>query len=166
MTQSRDAGLSLAQTCLLTLWLGAAAFFAAVVAPAAFRVLPEPSLAGMLVGQLLPPLFVAGLVAGGAVLAVELRRGRGRSRLRVGGALVMLATCALAQFVVGSRIERLRAAVDRPISSLAPDDARRVAFGRLHGLSVAGLGAAILGAAAAIAGAARTPAAGGGERGA
>jgi hypothetical protein len=157
---------SLLEACVLALWLGAALFFAAAVAPAAFEVLPQPGLAGALVGRLLPALFLGGVVCGLAVLVVELRWPRGGRRLRAGGALVMIVACAIAQFVVGARLTRLRAAVDRPIAELAPDDARRAAFGRLHGLSVAALGAAILGAAAAVASAARASAFAGDQRGA
>jgi hypothetical protein len=166
MNRTAGPSASLIEGCLLGAWLGAALFFAAAVAPAAFDLLPGSGLAGALVGRLLPPLFVAGAVGGLIVLAVELWWPRAGRRLRAGGAVLMIAACALAQFVVGARIARLRAAVDRPIAELAPDDARRTAFGRLHGLSVAGLGAAMLGAVVAVAGAARTPGVGGDGRGA
>lgn len=150
---------------MLALWLGAALFFAAAVAPAAFDLF-NVTLAGALVGRLLPSVFVGGMVAGVAVAAIELlspRRGRG---LRSAGAAVVAVACAVAQLVVGPMIDRLRAAVERPIAELAPDDARRVQFGRLHGLSVAALGVAMLGAVTVIASAARTGRPGGDERGA
>ncbi len=155
----------IAEVCVLALWLGAALFFAAAVAPAAFDLF-EVTLAGALVGRLLPPVFVAGILAGLAVAAIELRwprRGRG---LRWAGAAVVAGACAVAQLVVGPMIDRLRAAVERPIAELAPDDARRVAFGRLHGLSVAALGVAMVGAVTVIASAVRVDADGGDERGA
>ena len=166
MTRPAVSSASFLEACILALWLGAALFFAVAVAPAAFDVLPTPGLAGALVGRLLPPLFVLGALCGLAVLGVELRRPREGRRLRAGGAFVMIVACALAQFVFGARIARLRASVDRPIAELAPDDARRTAFGRLHGMSVASLGAAMLGAAAVVAGAARRSPAGGDQRGA
>jgi len=156
----------LAEACLLALWLGAALFFAVAVAPAAFDVLPDSALAGALVGRVLPPLFFAGALCGLVVLAIELRDRRSGRGVRAGGAVVMVAACAVAQLVLGARIARLRSAVDRPIAQLAPDDARRVAFGRLHGLSVASLGAAMLGAGAVLASAARGPRTPGERRGA
>jgi hypothetical protein len=42
-----------------------------------------------------------------------------------------------AQIVVAPRIEAVRVSAGGPIDALARDDARRVAFGRLHGVSVA-----------------------------
>jgi len=164
VTRTGRASFSFAATCLLALWLGAALFFAAAVAPAAFDVLPTSALAGALVGRLLPPLFGVGAAVGLAVVAVELRVGVARSRLRTNAAAVLFAACALAQFVIGGRIERLRMGAGQPISSLAAQDPRRVAFGRLHVLSVAALGAGMLAAAAAVASGRRGPV--GADRGA
>jgi hypothetical protein len=138
------------ETSVLVLWLGAALFFALGVAPAAFAVLPDPGLAGALIGRLLPLLFVAGAVVGLLIVAMELWRRGPRRRWRASAAGVMLAACALAQFVVGARISRLRSEVARPIAALERDDPRRVAFGRLHALSVTALGVAMIAAAAAV----------------
>ncbi|HET7564931.1 MAG TPA: DUF4149 domain-containing protein, partial [Gemmatimonadaceae bacterium] len=57
-------GTSTASIVILSVWLGAVAYFIAVVAPAAFRVLPERTLAGALIGQTLPAIFIAGIVVG------------------------------------------------------------------------------------------------------
>ncbi len=120
-------------------WLGAAVLLAASVAPAAFAVLPSRMLAGALVGRVLPVLFITGLVIGlGAALSdVSWRRGPG---------FVMAGACAIAQFSIGRRIDRLRASIGGPIDALAESDPRRIAFGRLHGLSVAFLAVAMLAA--------------------
>jgi hypothetical protein len=142
--------LAFFEGCLLTLWLGAALFFAVAVAPAAFAVVP--SFAGTLVGLLLPPLFASGVIVGVAIVAIELRWPRVGSRLRASAAGVMLVACAVAQFVIGGQIDRVRAAAGRPIGTLERDDPRRVAFGRLHAASVAALAAAMIAAAAAAAG--------------
>jgi hypothetical protein len=155
----------IAEVCVLALWLGAALFFAAAVAPAAFELL-ESSVAGVLVGRLLPAVFFAGIIAGVAVAAIELRWPRPGRRLRWGGAAIVAGACASAQLVVAPMIDRLRASAERPIAELARADARRVAFGRLHGVSVAALGVAMLGAAAVMVSAARAAATGGDERGA
>jgi hypothetical protein len=162
VSAARRRAASIAEVVLLASWLGAALFFAAGVAPSAFDLL-DVALAGALVGRLLPPLFVAGIVTGVAVLATELawpRRGR---VLRACAGGVVVAACAVSQFVLGARIEQLRRAVERPISQLAPDDARRAEFGRLHGLSVAALGAAMVGATVAVASAGRGRATGADE---
>jgi uncharacterized protein DUF4149 len=151
--------LAFLEASLLTLWLGAALFFAAIVAPAAFGVAPEASFAGALIRRLLPPLFAAGVTVGLAILAAELRWPRAGSRLRASAAGVMFAACAIAQFVIGGQIDRLRAAGGRPVGTLEREDPRRVAFGRLHALSVAALGAAIIAAATAAAGSRVPPAA-------
>jgi hypothetical protein len=58
--------------------------------------------------------------------------------------------CAVAQLVVGSRIDRLRAAIGGPLDALAADDPRRLAFGKLHAISVGWLGVALLAAIIAL----------------
>ena len=45
---------------MLALWLGAAGFFSAAVAPALFAVLPTRTLAGEVVGRVLPVVFYVG----------------------------------------------------------------------------------------------------------
>ena len=131
---------------LLSAWLGASILFAAVVAPAAFAVLPSRSLAGALVGRVLPAVFASGLVVALLALALD-RADLGRLFGVRRGALVIIAVaCAAAQFGVTPKIERVRREIDGPIETLAPDDARRVAFGRLHAISVGWLGLAMLSA--------------------
>jgi len=166
MSAPLRASASAVEACLLVFWLGAALFFAAGVAPAAFAVLPDSGAAGALVGRLLPQLFVGGVVCGAIVAAIEVvapRRGR---LLRGAGVGVMVVACAVAQLVIGARIARLRSEIGRPVAELSAQDARRVAFGRLHGLSVGSLGAAMLAAAAVVASVARRPGAVGHDRGA
>ena len=143
---------------LVALWLGAAAIVAAVVAPAAFDVLPSRTLAGALVGRVLPVVFFGGMVLGAALVVVEGLAGRWVSGRSVAG-VVTLISCAIAQLVVGAKIAAARAAIPGAIEALSPDDPRRIAFGRLHGISVAWLGVAILAALVAGVLAARTAAA-------
>lgn len=138
-----------AEGLLLALWLGAAGFFAIVVARAAFAVLPTRALAGALVGRILPVLFVTGIVVGAAVVLLEWPATRDRWG-RVASGSAMAAACAVAQLLVAPRIERLRASIGAPLETLAADDARRAAFGRLHAVSVGWLGVAILAAAVAL----------------
>ena len=142
MTRPTAAILELS---LVALWLGAAAIVALVVAPAAFDVLPSRSLAGALVGRVLPVVFYAGMALGAAVVVVEGLAGSWVGGRSIGG-LVALVACAVAQLVVGARIAAARAAIPGAIEALSPDDPRRVAFGRLHLFSVAWLGVAIVAA--------------------
>jgi hypothetical protein len=142
---------------LTWLWLGAALLFAAVVAPAAFEVLPTRALAGLLVGRVLPVLFWSGAITGLIVVAT-------RGGWRRGAALLMLGACVAAQLGVAPRIQRLRAELGPDIEAVSPSDARRLAFGRLHGVSVALLGVGMLGAVAIALGALAARAAAGAER--
>ena len=138
-------------------WLGAALLVVAVVAPAAFAALPTRTLAGQLVGAVLPPVFYAGIVIGSLVVAasVTTRHGRIVTPRTVGGFLVAV-SCAGAQFAVAPRIERTRASIGGPVETLSSSDPRRLAFARLHGASVLLLGVAMLGAATVAGGAAAT----------
>jgi hypothetical protein len=143
-------GVPLAEILLLTLWMGAAVLFVAVVAPSAFLVLPSRTLAGALVGRVLPVIFYAGVVIGAAIVLLDILGRTGAWTRTAAGAVSALA-CAVAQLVVGTRIDRLRAAIGGPLEALSPDDPRRVAFGRLHAFSVGWLGIAMLAAVVALA---------------
>jgi hypothetical protein len=142
---------SLIEIVLLALWLGAAAFLALVVAPSLFAVLPTRTLAGAVVGRILPPVFIAGIVVGAIVLGLQVagRRAWAWHGREIAGT-TLIAACAIAQFIIAPQINRLRAEIGGPLEDLAASDARRVAFGRLHGISVAWLGLAMLAAAAAM----------------
>ena len=144
------AGVPLTETLLLAVWIGAALLFTVVVAPAAFSVLPTRTLAGALVGRVLPVIFYAGVVIGSLIVVLELIGRTGAWGRSAAGAVSALA-CALAQLIVGTRIDRLRAAIGGPLDALAVDDPRRVAFGRLHAISVGWLGLAMVAAIIALA---------------
>jgi hypothetical protein len=144
--RTMTAGLS--AVVVLSLWLGATLVVVAVVAPAAFAVLPTRTLAGALVGRVLPVLFFSGVVVG--IAAALLARGQPRAPLRFASGLAMSVACLAAQLVVTPRIERLRLEAGRPIDQLAAGDSRRATFGRLHAASVALLGVAALAAATAL----------------
>ena len=95
-------------TVLLSTWLGAAVLLATVVAPAAFAVLPSRTLAGALVGRVLPVVFIAGLIVSLATLWLD-SGDRGRAiRVRRALLIVVAVSCAAAQFAVGPRIARGR----------------------------------------------------------
>ena len=132
---------------ILAAWLGAALFIAAVVTPAAFAVLPTRALAGTLVGRALPVLFAVGVVVGIAVLLMNRYVEGGRL---VGGAAAVLFLAIGAANIVALRISAMRAALGVPMESLDTADPRRIAFGRMHGLSVVLMGIGMLGAFVAL----------------
>jgi len=135
---------------LVAAWLGAALLVAAAVAPAAFAVLPSRTLAGALVGRVLPVVFLGGVVAGLCCGADAATTPTVLGRWRVGAGLVLALGCAYAQFVVTPRIERLRATIGGAVDALDPSDPRRIAFGQMHLQSVIWLGVAMLAAVVAL----------------
>jgi hypothetical protein len=145
---ARAVPLSIASIGLLAAWLGASLLVAAVVAPAAFAVLPTRTLAGALVGRVLPVLFWSGMTLGVviALLGNQLAAGR----FGVGAATLFAGACAVAQLGIAPRIEALRVSIGGPVDALDVTDPRRMAFGRLHGLSVLFMGIGMLAAIAAL----------------
>ncbi len=139
---------------LVAVWLGAAVFFSAVVAPSAFAVLPSRELAGALVARTLTILNVGG-VAFGLLLLVGAFVGRKGTRL-VALIVELLAlvgltgATAVGHFVIASRMAALRAGMGRPIEEVAADDPLRVAFNALHGQSVTAMTVAMAAAVVAL----------------
>ncbi len=141
---------------MLACWFGAALFFSAVVAPAAFGVLRSFSLpnaneiAGAIVTRSLSVVNVAGFVIALLLLLTLLLRRASSGRVSFILECVCLAVIALAtgvgHWVIAARMRALRAAMELPIDQIAADDARRIAFGSLHGYSVNALGLAMIAA--------------------
>lgn len=142
------AGLALA------LWLGGAVAIGSIVAPSAFAVLSAAD-AASLVGETLRRFhvvtYVAGLtlVAGLAGMALLGPRPRGFA-WRILTAGLMLAATLASGLVVDQRIRSMRTEIGVPVSTLARDDARRVTFGRLHGLSTLLMGLTVAGGIALV----------------
>ena len=144
---------------LLACWFGAALFFGAVVAPAAFDVLRSFGLpnaneiAGSIVTRSLSVINIAGfLIALLLLLSLIVRRSAGRVSFIVECiclVLIGLAT-AIGHWVIAARMRALRVAMVVPIDQIAVDDPRRVAFGALHGYSVNALGLAMIAALVAL----------------
>ena len=145
---------------LLACWFGAALFFGAVVAPAAFGVLRSFGLSnaneigGSIVTRSLSVINIAGfLIALLLLLTLFLRRNpSGRVSFIVESiclVVIGLAT-AVGHWVIAARMRALRAAMIVPIDQIAADDPRRVAFGALHGYSVNALGLAMIAALVAL----------------
>lgn len=155
MTVTRH-GAGLAQLVVTAVWSGAALLLAAVVAPAAFAVLPSRSLAGDVVGRVLPVVFWSGMVAFAAVTVLGVwTDAASKYKPRVLAAAIGGTACMIAQFIVDGMIARVRAQARGPVDALAATDPLRVAFGQLHLFSVVLLGVAMLAAAAVLVLAAR-----------
>jgi hypothetical protein len=142
--------LALRYAALLTLvvWVGGLLALGAIAAPATFDVLAarqipdDRLLAGALFGEILRRFHIVSYVAGALLLAtLILRRVLGprprRFAWRAGLAALMLGASAYSGLAVSARIARLQQDIGGAPSSLPEGDARRVEFGRLHGLSTA-----------------------------
>ena len=120
----------------LGLWVGSIFFFAAAVAPGAFSVLPNHMLAGMVVSRSLVSLHWIGIICGlvfllCAFLIAFVEGGRTpfhRSDLLI---VFMMAITLFAHFGVERRMNQLKAEMGM-IDVVPKDDARRVAFNRMH----------------------------------
>ena len=120
----------------LAVWLGGIMFFAFVLAPTVFSVLPTRNLAGMVVSRSLARLHWIGLFSGIAYLVFSLVFSRlGGSfqpfALRHLLVVLMIVLLLIAQFGISGKMNRLRADMG-VIDSVAEDDPRRVEFNRLH----------------------------------
>ena len=145
---------------LLGLWLGAAVFFGAAVAPALFGVLHGASLAnanelaGAIVTRLLATINTAGFAVSLFLLTTAYFSARAGNRAAVFAEMIseaiMIIMCGVNHWVIAARMVALRAAMQLPIDQIARDDPRRVAFDTLHGYSVAAMGVAIVSALVAF----------------
>lgn len=133
---------------LLGLWLGAACFFSFAVAPSAFAVLESREAAGAVVNRTLLIVNYSGIVVGLILLASSYLPRWNTNRILIWIERILLlvttAACAFGQFVIGIKLQNLRAEIGRPLDELALDDPLRVAFNDLHAQSVQVLGAAMI----------------------
>ena len=152
--------MNFSRLILLACWFGAALFFGAVVAPAAFGVLRSFGLpnaneiAGSIVTRSLSVINIAGFLISLLLLLSLLLRRHSSSRLSFIIELACLSlialTTAVGHWVIAARMRALRAAMVLPIDQIAADDVRRVAFNSLHGYSVNALGLAMIAALVAM----------------
>jgi hypothetical protein len=116
----------------LVVWVGGIIFFAFVVAPALFSVLPTRQLAGSVVTRCLGALHWIGIGCGFTFLICSIAEAHGRvASLRNGAMVGMLALTLISQIVVGGRMQALRANMG-DIDTVSVTDARRVEFNSLH----------------------------------
>ena len=121
----------------LIVWLGGLIFFAFVLAPTVFSVLPTRHLAGNVVNRSLGLLHGMGIVSGLVFLASSMIY----SRLTQGDAhpfalrhlllCVMLLLTLISQFGISPKMAALRSSMG-DIDAVAPTDPARVQFNALH----------------------------------
>ena len=148
------AAVGYVRVLLIALWLGAAVFFSAVVAPSVFAVLRSfhlsnaNEIAGTIVTRTLSVVNTGGFLVGLLLLASAFlfRRTTTRRALRAEliALLLVTITTGLGQWIIAARMLSLRAAMGRPVDEVAQNDPVRVAFNSLHGYSVGALGLGIL----------------------
>jgi len=121
----------------LVVWIGGIIFFAAVVAPTLFKVLPTHQLAGAVVSRSLGILHGMGIACGIVFLVTSMissHSARGAAHplaMRHVLVYVMLALTAISQFVVSAKLLAMRTAMGE-IDLVPLTDARRIAFNQLH----------------------------------
>jgi len=131
-------------------------FFSSVVAPSVFSVLRAFQLpnvgeiAGTLVTRTLSVVNVSGLIICLFLLVTALAFGKGLGKrsffLELASLIVVAVTTVTGQWVIAAKMRALRVAMVLPVDQVPIDDARRVAFNRLHGYSVTALSIAMVAA--------------------
>jgi uncharacterized protein DUF4149 len=152
--------INVSRLILLAVWFGAALFFGAVVAPAAFGVLRSFGLsnaneiAGSIVTRSLSVVNIAGFAIALLLLVTVILRRNYSSRLSFIlecfclGAIAV--TTGVGHWIIAARMRALRVAMVLPIDQIAADDSRRIAFNSLHGYSVNALSLAMIAALVAM----------------
>src|SRR4030088_1200855 len=153
MPQRMRTAVGFLRLLLLGLWLGAAVFFGAAVAPAVFGVLRGAQLsnanelAGMMVQRLLATINRGGFEISMFLLVTGSFVSKG-SRLIRSAEMISLAIMAImtgvSHWIISARMMALRAAMQTPIDQIPVSDTGKVAFDALHGYSVAAMGVAIV----------------------
>jgi uncharacterized membrane protein len=124
---------------LVLLWLGMMAFFAGIVAPAAFATLDREA-AGRFVSAVFPRYYALGAALGGLALAglaarPLLDRGRPADWLALLLVLVMLASTLYAWLAVLPAAHAAREALRQAAPAAGAASVEAMAFARLHRLS-------------------------------
>jgi hypothetical protein len=130
------------RTLLLGMWLGAAIFFGAVVAPALFGVLRGADLvnanelAGSIVSRLLSFLneggFEIALFALVTAFFVNRNQRLGARAVEVLSLAIMAIMTGVSQWIITAKMIALRAAMNGKIDQVPFSDPRRIEFDSLH----------------------------------
>jgi uncharacterized protein DUF4149 len=145
---------------LLGLWLGAALFFGAAVAPTLFGVLRGAGLAnanelaGSMVTRLLRIINQGGFEIALFLLVTAFFINRNRNRLARYAEVISLAIVAImtgaSNWIISARLLELRRAMGAPIDQVSPVDPQRMAFDSLHRYSVIMMAVAMVAGLAAF----------------
>lgn len=133
----------------LVVWIGGLVFFAFVLAPTAFQVLPNTHLAGNVVGKALGKLHWLAIFSGIVFLISSLLYSRvTQGSLHVFAPrhvliVVMLALTLFSQYWIISRMDTLRAKVS-DFAAVALNDPIRMQFDTLHAWSTRVEGAVLV----------------------
>jgi uncharacterized membrane protein len=133
----------------LVIWIGGLIFFAFVLAPTAFSVLPTTHLAGNVVGRALGKLHWIGFASGIVFLISSLLYSRftdGTAHMFAARHILlclMLALTLISQFGIIPRMDVLRASLGE-VSAAPIDNTQRVQFDALHIWSTRVEGAVLL----------------------
>jgi len=130
----------------LAVWVGGLVALAGIAAPAIFEVLQAHDaetgrqLAGEVFGLILGRFqYVAWAAAALLFLSYGSRAALGprphRTAIRIWVVAAMLAASLVIVFVIVPNVDAIRMSVDGAVAMLPADDARRIAFGRWHGLA-------------------------------
>jgi uncharacterized membrane protein len=150
------SALRLVSLLALAVWIGGLLVLGGLVAPAVFNVLQAHDavngrvLAGSLFGEILRRFEQWSWCLGAVLLGVLGLRAALTSpprRIALPAALIviMLGMTTYAGQVIAPRIDAIRSSVPGAVAALADTDPRRVAFGRLHGLSTILMALTLLG---------------------
>ena len=152
--------LTILALLLLGIWLGAAIFFSAAVAPNVFSILrgaalPDANaLAGSIITRLLGTINRGGFEIGVFLLVMSFFITHGQKKSVRVAEMISLAIMAImtgiGHWVIAARMSALRAAMQLPIDQIAADDPRRAAFNGLHRYSVLTLGVTMIAALVAF----------------
>ncbi|HYT49961.1 MAG TPA: DUF4149 domain-containing protein [Pyrinomonadaceae bacterium] len=139
---------------LLGMWLGAAIFFGASVAPALFGVLRgaglvnSNELAGSIVTRLLAFINRGGFEIALFLFVTAFFVERNRRALARVAEVISLAIMAMmtgvSNWIISARMIELRSSMGTPIDQVSAADPRRMAFDSLHRYSVMVMGVAIV----------------------
>lgn len=121
----------------MAIWVGGIIFFAFVVAPALFSILPTRHLSGLVVTRTLTLLHWIGVVCGGVFLILSVFEAYYTSgsyeatALRNVFVFAMIVVTLFSQIGVSTKMAALRAEMG-DIDTVAVTDPRRIAFNHLH----------------------------------
>ena len=148
--------LNYVRLILLGMWLGAAIYFSAVVAPSAFAVLRSyqsfnaGEIAGTIVNRNLAAINMSGFVIGVVLFVTGLIRFR---RVPLPSFMIELVsvaalglTTAIGNWIIAPKLRALRLTLQAPIDQLTVTDPRRISFDKLHAYSVKALSVAMIAA--------------------